>query len=72
MKSKLIECGICKWEYLPKAHGHHCPVCGSFPISVGDKQFHIDLNTNRQIARPFSVTRSLAEVLNALAAQLKQ
>jgi len=69
--SKLLKCGICGHVYLPAAHGNHCPCCGSWPVEVQGKTFHIDLNTNRQIAKPFSVTRSLAETLNNLAAQLK-
>ena len=64
---KLIKCGICSHVYLPEAHYFHCPCCASFPITIGKKEFHVDVVTNRQIAKPFTMTRSLAETLNKLA-----
>jgi hypothetical protein len=43
------KCGICANWYRPSAHHEHCPVCGSHPITFGNRTMYFNPVTMRKV-----------------------
>ncbi len=43
------KCGICANWYRPQAHANHCPVCGSYPLTLNGRTMHYDGASGQKI-----------------------
>jgi hypothetical protein len=53
-QTKLRKCRICRHLYLPEAHNHHCPICGTVAIRL----VNVTVKIKSEGAEPVSIGKA--------------